>query len=58
MASKVAEALKRERERRELLDRIDSLERKIDEMYKAFKGAEKPAPAKRTRSTKQEAKTS
>lgn len=58
MASKVAQAIKREQERRELLAKIDRLEGKIDELIATIEGAEKPAPASRSRKTKQEAKTS
>lgn len=57
MASKVAEAIKREKERRELLDRLDNLEIKIDRLIEAIEGADESAPPRQTRKTKREAQT-
>lgn len=47
MASKVALAKRAERDRQELFDRLDRLERKVDQMFEAITGAAKTAPAKR-----------
>ena len=60
MASKVAQAIKRDRERRELVDRIANLEAQMKRLTEQFEqGAAEVAPAKRTRKTStQEAKTS